>query len=155
MRLAIPFLAAVLLALGTGSSWAAAATRSTANDQLQVSATVVNPVQWRKRGLAGHGALRIRPRQLPRYRGHGQPWKHLPGRQYANFELTKSGESALRFLSPREREAIYLRFFQDAAYEDVAAIMRINESTSRVLVRRALDKLRDRLMRKEAKRETQ
>ncbi|HYT14180.1 MAG TPA: hypothetical protein VEL12_15445 [Candidatus Nitrosopolaris sp.] len=43
MRLAIPFLAAVLLALGTGSSWAAAATRSTANDQLQVSGTVVNP----------------------------------------------------------------------------------------------------------------
>ena len=53
--------------------------------------------------------------------------------------------NALQVLSPREREAVYLRFFQDAAYEDVAAIMRISESTTRVLIHRAIDKLRDRL----------
>ena len=49
---------------------------------------------------------------------------------------------ALSHLSPREREAVYLRFFQDAAYEEVAGIMRISDSTCRVLVHRALDKLR-------------
>ena len=53
--------------------------------------------------------------------------------------------NALQVLSPREREAVYLRFFQDSAYEDVAAIMRISESTTRVLIHRAIDKLRDRL----------
>ena len=53
---------------------------------------------------------------------------------------------ALRYLSPREREAIYLRFFQDAAYEEVAGIMRISASTCRVLVHRALDKLRVQLI---------
>ena len=62
---------------------------------------------------------------------------------------------ALRYLSPREREAIYLRFFEDAAYEEVAAIMRIRDSTCRVLVHRALDKLRARLITtEEQKRET-
>src|SRR5438874_6767583 len=91
-------------------------------------------------------------------------WRKLPLRAEQGLDPQVEAErrmgdaamaEALRFLSPREREAIYLRFFQDAAYEDVAAIMRINESTSRVLVHRALDKLRGRLMRKEAKRETQ
>ena len=59
-------------------------------------------------------------------------------RRIGDAEMTK----ALRYLSPREREAIYLRFFQDAAYEEVAGIMRISASTCRVLVHRALDKLR-------------
>src|SRR5437016_12101583 len=37
-------------------------------------------------------------------------------------------KKAFRYLSPREREAIHLRFFQDAAYEDVAGIMRYRAS---------------------------
>jgi RNA polymerase sigma-70 factor (ECF subfamily) len=61
--------------------------------------------------------------------------------------------NALRILSPRERDAIYLRFFEDAAYEDLAAIMQISESTARVLVHRGLEKLRERLGR-QAKRDT-
>ena len=91
-------------------------------------------------------------------------WRKLPLRPKPGIDPEVEAErrmgdvemaEALRHLTPREREAIYLRFFQDAAYEDVAAIMRISQSTSRVLVHRALDKLRDRLMRKEEKRETQ
>jgi RNA polymerase sigma factor (sigma-70 family) len=62
--------------------------------------------------------------------------------------------NALQVLSPREREAVYLRFFQDASYEDVAAIMRISESTTRVVVHRAIEKLRERLTIQE-KREVQ
>jgi RNA polymerase sigma-70 factor (ECF subfamily) len=49
---------------------------------------------------------------------------------------------ALDRLSPREREAVYLRFFSDLAYEEVAATMGLRESTARVLVHRAMDKLR-------------
>src|SRR5438067_1469084 len=98
-----------------------------------------------------HHRRRARWRKLPLRAEPGLDPEVEAERRMGDAEMAE----ALRFLSPREREAIYLRFFQDAAYEDVAAIMRINESTSRVLVHRALDKLRDRLMRKEAKREPQ
>jgi len=76
---------------------------------------------------------------------HLEPWAEddlsLLRNLMGDAEMTK----ALRYLSPREREAIYLRFFQDAAYEEVAGIMRISASTCRVLVHRALDKLRTHL----------
>jgi RNA polymerase sigma factor (sigma-70 family) len=49
---------------------------------------------------------------------------------------------ALDRLSPREREAVYLRFFSDLAYEEVGVTMGLRESTARVLVHRAMDKLR-------------
>jgi RNA polymerase sigma-70 factor (ECF subfamily) len=49
---------------------------------------------------------------------------------------------ALDRLSPREREAVYLRFFSDLAYEEVGLTMGLRESTARVLVHRAMDKLR-------------
>src|SRR5438046_9077611 len=62
-------------------------------------------------------------------------------RRMGDAEMTK----ALRYLSPREREAIYLLFFQDAAYEEVAGMMLISASTCGVLVHRPLDKLRTQL----------
>src|SRR6202171_1393255 len=49
---------------------------------------------------------------------------------------------ALDWLRPREREAVYLRFFSDLAYEEVGVAMGLRESTVRVLVHRAVDKLR-------------
>jgi RNA polymerase sigma-70 factor (ECF subfamily) len=52
---------------------------------------------------------------------------------------------ALRGLTRREREAVHLRYFEDASYRDAAAVMRVHESTVRVLVNRALGKLRQRL----------
>lgn len=52
---------------------------------------------------------------------------------------------ALTVLTPREREAVYLRFFEDASYEEMARIMGTGESTVRVLVHRALVKLRPQL----------
>jgi RNA polymerase sigma-70 factor (ECF subfamily) len=52
---------------------------------------------------------------------------------------------ALTVLSARERKAVYLRFFEDASYEEMARIMGARESTMRVLVHRALAKLRPRL----------
>ena len=84
-------------------------------------------------------------------------WRRVPLRPEPKLDPEREAErrlgdaemaEALRYPSPREREAIYLRFFQDAAYEDVAAIMRITDSTCRVLVHRALDKLRRQLITK-------
>ena len=84
-------------------------------------------------------------------------WRRVPLRPEPKLDPEREAErrlgdaemaEALRYLSPREREAIYLRFFEDAAFEEVAAIMRITDSTCRVLVHRALDKLRRQLITK-------
>jgi len=56
---------------------------------------------------------------------------------------------AIQRLTQREREAIQLRFGEDASYGDTARIMGTRESTARVLVHRALDKLRASLSRQE------
>jgi RNA polymerase sigma factor (sigma-70 family) len=53
--------------------------------------------------------------------------------------------AALRTLSLRERQAIYLRYFEDQSFADTARIMRSPQVSVRVLVHRALGKLRHRL----------
>ena len=84
----------------------------------------------------------------------GQRWRRVrlvpePGLDPQALAERRMGDAemarALELLSPREREAVYLRFFEDVDYAAVAAIMRISESTTRVMVHRALDKLRDHL----------
>ena len=52
---------------------------------------------------------------------------------------------AIRALSRREQEAVYVRFFEDAPYDEVGRIIGVRSGTARVLVHRALAKLRRRL----------
>lgn len=54
-------------------------------------------------------------------------------------------EQAIASLSWRERQALYLRFFDDAPFEEVAITLGMRQTAARVLVHRALKKLRDRL----------
>lgn len=49
---------------------------------------------------------------------------------------------AIRQLSIREREALYLRFFEDASYAEVAHALSAREATVRVLLYRTLRRLR-------------
>lgn len=49
---------------------------------------------------------------------------------------------AISKLSRREQEALYLRFFDDVPFEEVARIIGTRTGTARVLVHRALEKLR-------------
>jgi RNA polymerase sigma-70 factor (ECF subfamily) len=49
--------------------------------------------------------------------------------------------SAIGRLSRREREALYLRFFEDADYQEVAEITGLREGACRVLIHRALKKV--------------
>lgn len=53
--------------------------------------------------------------------------------------------AALRRLSLRERQAIYLRYFEDQPFADTARIMGSPQVSVRVLVHRALGKLRHHL----------
>src|SRR2546421_926720 len=106
MRIAIPFTAAVLFALGTGSVWAAPAKSSTANFELPVSGTVVNPCNGES--LAWQGTAHFEVHAVSS-NGHETISAHVNvqgiggtgsfGNAYrvvntANFELTKSGQSA-------------------------------------------------------------
>jgi RNA polymerase sigma-70 factor (ECF subfamily) len=60
-------------------------------------------------------------------------------------EDNRSLSHAIRSLSRREQEAIYVRFFEDAPFEEVARIIGVRSGTARVLVHRALAKIRRRL----------
>ena len=53
--------------------------------------------------------------------------------------------AALRSLSLREREAVYLRYYEDRSFSETARIIGAPQVTVRVIVHRALAKLRHRL----------
>jgi RNA polymerase sigma factor (sigma-70 family) len=49
---------------------------------------------------------------------------------------------ALRHLAPRERAAIHIRYFEDRSFAETAATLGVRENSARVIVHRALAKLR-------------
>lgn len=51
---------------------------------------------------------------------------------------------AMDTLSPRQKEAIYLKFVSDLSYEELSKVMKLNYQSARNLVFRGLEKLRDR-----------
>jgi RNA polymerase sigma-70 factor, ECF subfamily len=53
--------------------------------------------------------------------------------------------NAIRALNRREQEAVYVRFFEDAPFDEVGRIIGVRAGTARVLVHRALEKLRRQL----------
>lgn len=53
---------------------------------------------------------------------------------------------ALRSLAPREQAALHLRFFEDQSFQQMAQTLGISEDHARVVVHRALAKLRRHLM---------
>ena len=50
--------------------------------------------------------------------------------------------AALRRLDPRERAAIHLRYFEDRSFAEAAATLGVSENNARVIIHRALAKLR-------------
>lgn len=51
--------------------------------------------------------------------------------------------NALNQLSPKQREAIYLRYFEDLEYSEIAEIMNINLQSAKNTVQRGLSSLKD------------
>ena len=51
--------------------------------------------------------------------------------------------TALNELSPKQREAVYLRYFEELNYQEVADVMNINLQSAKNTVSRALDSLKD------------
>lgn len=63
----------------------------------------------------------------------------------ATLALNKRMQRALEQLSPRQREAIFLRFYEALSYEEVAQIMHISVKGTYKLIARSLIKLKTEL----------
>ncbi len=50
---------------------------------------------------------------------------------------------SMEFLSARQKEALYLRFFQNLSYDDICTIMDINYQSVRNLISQALKKIKE------------
>ncbi len=55
----------------------------------------------------------------------------------------KQLNKALDTLSPRQKEAIYLKFISELSYEEIGLVMKLNYQSTRNLVFRGLEKLRE------------
>ena len=72
-------------------------------------------------------------------------WQPAPPDPMAEIERRAGDEEmgrALRTLSARERQVAYLYYFEDQTAEDVAQVLDIKPATVRVLLHRAINKLR-------------
>lgn len=56
--------------------------------------------------------------------------------------IQKQIELLLNSLTPRQREAIYLRYMQNLSFEEIAVILNLTHKGSRKLVARAMDSMR-------------
>ncbi|MDF9794926.1 RNA polymerase sigma factor (sigma-70 family) [Catalinimonas alkaloidigena] len=59
-----------------------------------------------------------------------------------NDEQRKKIAEAIRQLSPRQKEAIYLKFYENQSYEEVAGIMKIEKSALYSMIYKSLAQLR-------------
>ena len=55
-------------------------------------------------------------------------------------------QALLNKLPPRQKEVLYLLFYQDMSYEDIATVMQMNYQSARNLVHRALKLLRTKML---------
>jgi RNA polymerase sigma factor (sigma-70 family) len=63
----------------------------------------------------------------------------------SDVELRRKIEESLKALTPRQREAVYLRFYEDLSYEEVSEILNLNVGGAYKLIYRALDRLKEKL----------
>ena len=60
-----------------------------------------------------------------------------------NQKLKNLVEELLKELTPRQREAIYLRYMQEMDYENIALLLNMNANSTRRLVSRGIESLRN------------
>lgn len=68
-------------------------------------------------------------------------------KQWIKSEETKETHlklhKSMEFLSARQKEALYLRFFQNLSYDEICSIMGINYQSVRNLISQALKKIKE------------
>ena len=60
--------------------------------------------------------------------------------------MQQSLQAALTELTPRQREAIFVRFYEGLSYEDVAAILNISVKATYKIMARSLSTLKENMM---------
>lgn len=70
---------------------------------------------------------------------------HFAGRHDTSPDMEERIQSALRQLTGRQREALFLRFYEGLSYEEIAVIMDISVKASYKLMARALLQLKNTL----------
>jgi RNA polymerase sigma factor (sigma-70 family) len=63
----------------------------------------------------------------------------------AESDVIRKIQDCLSILTPRQREAIFLRFYEEMSYEQVSEILHMNIGGTYKLIYRALDRLREKL----------
>ncbi|MEA4903059.1 sigma-70 family RNA polymerase sigma factor [Desulfitobacterium sp.] len=63
-----------------------------------------------------------------------------------NQKLKNLVEELLKELTPRQREAIYLRYMQEMDYEEIALLLNMNANSTRRLVSRGIENLRNKAL---------
>ncbi len=61
----------------------------------------------------------------------------------SSVEQQRKLSKAIQQLSPRQREAIYLKFYENHSYEEVASIMKVDRSALYTLIYKSLAQLRN------------
>ncbi|SEM96015.1 RNA polymerase sigma factor, sigma-70 family [Chitinophaga rupis] len=65
--------------------------------------------------------------------------------QQSELRRKEQVKAALNALPPRMKEALFLRFYEDLPFEDIAAIMEIDQKSVYKMIYKAFDKLRQKL----------
>ena len=60
--------------------------------------------------------------------------------------VQQSLQNAINELTPRQREAIFLRFYEGLSYEEVAEVLNISVKATYKIMARSLASLKDRLL---------
>jgi len=71
--------------------------------------------------------------------------EHFIIRQEIGEELQKNFRSAIQSLTARQREAIFLRFYEGLSYEEIASIMNISVKGAYKIMARSLEALKEAL----------
>jgi len=102
------------------------------------------------------GAVRVRTRSILRtdsrrgkiaedfYASHERAERSVstPGANIEHAELQGQVHGILARLSPRQREAVYARWYEEMSYDDIGALLDISALAARQLVFRAIGALR-------------
>ena len=65
--------------------------------------------------------------------------------EQADLDLKLKFERALTYLSKRQREAVYLKFYNKMSYEEICVVMGVNYQTVRNLIHQSIKSLRETL----------
>lgn len=71
--------------------------------------------------------------------------EHVIISRESNVEEQRKIENAINTLTPRQHEAIYLRFFENMSYEDVARTLKISVKATYKIMARSLSAMRQHL----------